>query len=224
LLLYYITERSQFPGGEAARRGCLLRKIGEAARCGVDYVQLREKDLGARELESLAREVVSAIRENSAKTSDGECSTRLLINSRTDIALAVGADGVHLRSADISPCQVRELWNSAQAACVGGELQIFPIIAVSCHSDAAVARAAAQGADLAVLAPVFEKRDIPEVAPTGLELLRRACRHAIPVLALGGVTLETIPACLNSGAAGIASIRLFQENDIAEVAGRLRGH
>src|ERR1700676_1158511 len=99
-LLYYITDRSQFPGDGRARRRALLAKIAEAARVGVDYIQLRERDLSTRELETLAREVAELVRENSP-------STRLLINSRTDVALAAGADGVHLRGLDVSPQEVR---------------------------------------------------------------------------------------------------------------------
>src|SRR6202163_4984216 len=101
-LLYYITDRSQFHGDELARRHGLLAKVAEAARAGVDYIQLREKDLSARKLETLAREVVAAVRENSP-------STRLLINSRTDVALAAGADGVHLRGDDVEPREVRQV-------------------------------------------------------------------------------------------------------------------
>ena len=63
-LLYYITDRTQFPGDESARRRALLAKIADAARSGVDYIQLREKDLSTRDLEALAREAVVAVREN----------------------------------------------------------------------------------------------------------------------------------------------------------------
>src|ERR1039458_9381674 len=101
-LLYYITDRSQFRCDECARRRDLLGKIAEAARAGVDYIQLREKDLRTRELEMLAREVVAIVRENSSLT-------RLLINSRTDVALAAGADGVHLLAAPFGFAQGRLL-------------------------------------------------------------------------------------------------------------------
>ena len=100
-LLYYITDRSQFPGDELARRRALLDKIAEATRAGVDYIQLREKDLSTEELETLACEAARVISQSSAlRTENRKPRTRLLINSRTDIALAVGADGVHLRSND----------------------------------------------------------------------------------------------------------------------------
>src|SRR5882762_9901350 len=101
-LLYYITDRSQFRGDESFRRRALLAKVAEAARAGIDYIQLREKDLSTLELETLAREVIAAVGENSP-------STRLLINSRTDVALSSGADGVHLRADDVSPREVRQV-------------------------------------------------------------------------------------------------------------------
>ena len=221
MLLYYITARTEFAGDAAGQRRCLLKKIADAAHCGVDYIQLRENDLTGGALQSLAQEAVHTVRENCRKTAAGELCTRLLINSRTDVALSVGADGVHLRAQDVSVRELQKIWSTGKSAS-RGKPAVFPAVSVSCHSDADVARAAAEHADLAVLAPVFEKRALPAVAPAGLEALRRACRYNVPVLALGGVTLETIPACLNSGAAGIAAIRLFQENDIEKVVLRLR--
>jgi len=209
-ILYYISDRNAFHGSEAARGSSLLRKISEAARAEVDYIQLREKDLCGRELEKLAREAARVVREAGTRTV-------LLINSRTDVALAVGAKGVHLRSEDVTAQDGREIW--ARSSVRG---QRAPMIGVSCHSVADVARAAAEEASFAVFAPVFEKKDAPQIVPTGLMKLREACRERIPVLALGGVTVENARLCLEAGAAGIAGIRLFQEGDVAEVVGRLR--
>ena len=226
-ILYYITDRSAFPGDESSRRRRLLEKIREAARAGVDYIQLREKDLSPRELESLARDAMGAIRENSElRTENRERRTALLINSRTDIARAVGASGVHLRSNDILPEDIREIWKESRVAvCRAGtparqNSPRDPLIGVSCHSQAEVARAATNGATFAVFAPVFEKKD---AVAAGLAQLREACRANIPVLALGGITLANAHSCLAAGAAGIAAIRLFQENDIATVVKQLRG-
>jgi thiamine-phosphate pyrophosphorylase len=73
-----------------------------------------------------------------------------------------------------------------------------------------------------VFAPVFGKKDAPHTSPAGLDGLREACRQKIPVLALGGVTLANGRACLEAGATGIAAIRLFQENDIADVVRQLK--
>jgi len=222
MVLYYITDRSQFGGDEPARRRALLDKIAEAARCGVDYIQLREKDLSARELERLAREAVRIVREERRLGNEGQrranseqqTATRLLINSRTDVALAAGADGVHLRSDDISPRDVRRVVNLADHRPLTTD---HFSIAVSCHSASEVFRAEADGADFGVFAPVFEKKDAPEAKPQGLAALREACAAKIPVLALGGVTLENAAHCLDAGAAGIAAIRLFQENEIERV-------
>jgi len=211
-LLYYITDRSQFPGEEGARRHALLAKVAEAARAGVDYIQLREKDLSARELETLARQVVELVRENSP-------STRLLINSRTDVALAAGADGVHLRADDVAPHEVRQVLEvSAHRPLTTDHF----LVAASCHTAADVFRAESEAADFAVFAPVFGKRGTAGTPPTGLAALREACRVKIPVLALGGVNLDNAASCLNAGGAGIAAIRLFQENKIEDVVRALR--
>ena len=137
-LLYYITDRTAFPGDESTRCRRLLEKIAEAARAGVDYIQLREKDLSTRELEALAGAAADVAHQLRAE--NGELKTALLINSRTDLALAAHADGVHLRSEDIAPQQVREIWGRSR---VGASVRQTPIIGVSCHSPAEVGRAAA---------------------------------------------------------------------------------
>ncbi len=220
MLLYYITDRSHFSGDETSRRKKLLEKVGEAAKSGVDFIQLRERDLSTRDLAALAQEAVRVIRENPASP------TRLLINSRTDVAIAGGAAGVHLRSVDISPKDVRVIWsrNSGMATAP-------TIISVACHTVEEVALAARSGADFAIFGPIFEKQiknteiQIPaiEVVPTGLNLLRQACRENIPVIALGGITSDNAGDCLEAGAAGIAAIRLFQENPLGQIVRRLRG-
>lgn len=198
VLLYYITDRRQFSGDEASRRAQVLDRIGVAARAGVNYIQLREKDLPARELEALARAAMERVR---AARQDA----RLLVNSRVDVAVAAGADGVHLPAGDISPLAARRIF---AAAGIGAA-----IIGVSCHSVEEVLRAHAEGADVVVFGPVFEKDG---AAGGGLERLREACAAAsgLPVLALGGVTAKNADACLHAGAAGVAGIRLFQSVDL----------
>jgi thiamine-phosphate pyrophosphorylase len=220
-LLYYITDRTAFPGDEPTRCLRLLDKIAEAATQGVDYIQLREKDLSPRDLESLAREAMRIIGEKRKLTTDHwPLTTALLINSRTDVAIAARANGVHLRSNDISPQEVRAAWQGSCGACAPARDQPpNPLIAISCHSPEEVAQAGANRATLAVFAPVFEKKD---AQPTGLGALKQACQARIPVLALGGVTLQNAQSCLQAGAAGIAAIRLFQENDIATIIRQLR--
>lgn len=238
-LIYYITDRSAFQGDESSRRRQLLAKISEAAQAGVDYIQLREKDLCSRNLELLAKDAVNAIQPAIVPGSSYSLArTRLLINSRTDVALAVGADGTHLRSNDLSPATVRYVWRrsmssgsaSSERAAGGAGLGVVArdpscntsTISISCHSQDDVAISARGGADLAIFAPIYEKKDFVETKPAGLDALRQACQSKIPVLALGGITLENARSCLDEGAAGIAAIRLFQENDIAEVVLALR--
>jgi thiamine-phosphate pyrophosphorylase len=197
LLLYYITDRSQFSGTEAMRRARLLETIREAARAGVDFIQLREKDLRSRELELLTRDAVRSVEGT---------GTRLLINSRNDIALACGAHGVHLRSDDISVSDARLIAKQNPGW----------LVFVSCHSTADVWRAS--GADMVVFAPVFEKQGS---TAAGMEALRAACVAGTPVIALGGIKVTNARTCIEAGAAGIAGIRLFQENDIQQVVNSL---
>lgn len=167
-----------------------------AAHAGVDYIQLREKDLSSRSLENLAGAALEIVRKYG--------KSRLLINSRADVALAVGADGVHLRSTDISPTDVRRIWRSAGAT-------MEPLVAVSCHSESEVMAAKAGGADFVVFGPVFGKGQAPG---TGVAALHAACVHGIPVFALGGVTTENARSCIEAGAAGVAGIRVFQQGHL----------
>jgi thiamine-phosphate pyrophosphorylase len=219
LILYYITDRRQFPGTEAEQRARLLAKIAEASGAGVEVIQLREKDLLPRQLEILAREAVDCIRQNAPRG-----RTRLLINSRVDVAIAAGADGVHLPCGDVAASDARVIFSKAGVHA--------PVIGVSCHTVAEVRLAESHGADFAVFGPVFEKSGAPG---QGLAALRTACGQVsargieaavpagqMPVLALGGVTLENATACLEAGASGIAAIRLFQENEIARVVGKIK--
>lgn len=209
LLLCYITDRKQFSGVEFERRERLLQRIAEAARCGVDFIQLREKDLPSLELEFLAKAAVQKLRQSGS-------TTRLLINSRTDIALAVGGDGVHLRARDIKAREVRKIWKLAGR-------NDAPSVSLSCHTEAEVITAKDDAADFVVFAPVFEKQNTTGAEVTGIERLRSACQHGIPIVALGGVTVENAKSCIEAGAAGVAGIRLFQAGDLGETVSKLRG-
>lgn len=209
----------QLAAEEKTRRERLLQRIAEAAAAGVDYVQLRERDLTVRELKRLAAQAAAAMRGSRAK---------LLINSRVDVALAGGADGVHLRSTDMAASEARAIWakSAGTAQCV---------IGVSCHSLAEVMSAEAHGADFAVFGPVFGKQGRAE-PPVGVEAIASVVRRSgpvdkkveagqtlrMPVIALGGVTLENAAECVRAGAAGVAGIRLFQEGDIRATVQRLR--
>ena len=208
--LYYITDRRQFAGGPRDQQRRLLAKIAECVAAGIDYIQLREKDLTPRALEDLALQAGSLVPR--------ESKTRLLINSRIDVALACAAHGVHLPAHDLPAGEARVIFHRAG--------QHHPVIAVSTHSVAEVSLAEGQGADFAVLGPVFEKDQ--QAVHDGLENLAAACRRPakagnyMPVLALGGITVENARQCIEAGANGIAAIRLFQENNVADVARKLR--
>jgi thiamine-phosphate pyrophosphorylase len=214
LLLYYITDRRQLPGTPPQQRASLLQKIAEAARAGVDFVQLREKDLTSRELEELARDAVAAVRNRAAAG-----STRLLINSRPDIAIVAGLDGVHLPAGELDAQTARKIFDAAG----------FPgVVGVSCHSADEAGRAAAAGADYGVIGPVFEKAAGPGAPAIGLAGLAAACHVArtsrpdFPLLALGGINPANAASCIAAGASGIAGIRLFQQADLAGVVRLLR--
>jgi thiamine-phosphate pyrophosphorylase len=214
-LLYYITDRKQFSGDGKEQERRLLDKIAECAAAGVDYIQLREKELRTGALEELANKAMSALRGS---------RTKLLINSRTDVALACGAHGVHLPSNDLPASEVRTIFSIANRT---PDNMAGPIIGVSAHSAAEIAYAEAHGADFAIFAPVFAKGSTAN--PEGLEQLRQVCSRVrttpstMPILALGGITLQNAHLCLQAGAQGIAGIRLFQANDTHMVVRKVRG-
>ena len=209
LKLYYITDRRQFPGDRKEQEQQLLAKIAECAAAGVEYIQLREKDLEGRALEELAHGAMAAV---------GGSRTQLLIHSRMDVALACGARGVHLPANDLAASDVRSIFART------GRNE--PVIGVSTHSAAEVASAEAHGASFAVFGPVFEKSG--SASSEGLQQLREICHRTeaakppMPVWALGGITLENAQQCAAAGAAGIAAIRLFQQNDVHAIVNKMR--
>jgi thiamine-phosphate pyrophosphorylase len=203
---YAITDRRSVKGEpsqspESDRFAGLVDQAKRLAAEGVDFLQLREKDLEAKELIGVARRIITAAREGRA--GDGSV-LRVLVNGRPDVALAAGADGLHLPSGaeQLTVGQVRRIFAAREA-----------IVSVACHTLAEVERASGDGADLILFSPVFGKV-IPggaTLAGLGLERLSEACHAAgeTPVLALGGVTLENAQACVAAGASGIAAIRFF---------------
>ena len=198
--LYYITDRHQL--GPRSVETC----VAEAIAAGVDWVQIREKDLPARRLLSLAAWSVEHARS--------ERHARVMVNDRVDVALAAAADGVHLGGRSLPPPVVRRL---APAGFVVG---------VSCHSLAEARAAQAAGADYILLGPIFATPSkLRYGPPLGLEVLHEVSTQVtLPVFALGGITVERAAQCLAHGAAGIAGIRIFQDcASMGELVRELRG-
>ena len=174
----------------------LVARITVAAMAGVDWIQIREKDLDGARLAELARAVLLQVSPN----------CRILINDRLDVAYAVGAAGVHLGERSISVQDAKLFIRERNIS------QPFSIGA-SVHSLEAAQRAESDGADYVIFGPIFATPSkVAFGEPQGLERLEAICSAIkIPVMAIGGITVETAPKCYACGAAGIAGIRIFQE-------------
>ncbi len=187
----YITDRRTLPAATN-----LLDNITRNLAAGVEWIQIREKDLSARELFDLTVLVLGLPNPHQSK---------ILVNSRMDVALAAGADGVHLPGGSPAPRRWR-------ASCPKGFM-----IGVSCHSVEEVREAEEHGANYVVFGPVFAPRSKGTVLePRGIDALAEAVRAVrIPVLALGGITRENARDCMRAGAAGVAAISLYQSWSLA---------
>jgi thiamine-phosphate pyrophosphorylase len=184
--LYYITDRRGLEGA------ALPGHLREAVDAHVDIIQIRERDLGSRDLVNLVENAVSYARAT---------GTLITVNDRLDIALAIGAAGVHLGTHSMPAARVRA---------------VIPkgfLMGVSCHSIEDVLRAESAGADYVLLGPIFETPSkLAYGPPLGLSMLSEAtARTTIPVFALGGITVDRAMQCLGAGAAGLAGIRIFQD-------------
>jgi thiamine-phosphate pyrophosphorylase len=180
-----------------------LLKIGAAADAGVDWIQIREKDLSGRDCGLLTRK---ALRRAAKSPRSHAALARILVNDRLDVAFSEGAGGVHLGENSLPLCEAKRL-RKAQA-----QSQDF-LIGVSCHSLETAGSAARDGADYIVFGPIFATPSKAAYgAPQGLERLAEVCRAiSIPVLAIGGITLANASDCHAAGASGIAATRLFQD-------------
>jgi thiamine-phosphate pyrophosphorylase len=200
--LYAITDRRLLPGTHergtlsAAERDGLVRLAGEWAALGVEFVQLREKDLPEEPLTEMAVAMMDAIAAHG-----GNKQVRLLVNAgapgAAEAVRNAGAAGLHLPGR----------WRADQVGCA----RIAGIVSVGCHSVGEVAVARVSGADIALLSPIFPTESHPEARPLGLESLVEARKAAgkMPVFALGGVNVQNAESCIAAGAAGVAGIRTF---------------
>jgi thiamine-phosphate pyrophosphorylase len=193
----YVTDRKLL--GTAAPDPSVLEKIQMAAQASVDWIQIREKDLPARELLTLTREAVS-ISDSSGR------KTQVIVNDRLDIALAAAAAGVHLGSESV-PARDVIRW------CRAGNAPSGFRIGVSCHTMEDASEAESAGADYVFFGPIFDtpsKRSFG--APQGISRLKDVCSAVrIPVIAIGGMNKENAAESIRAGAAGIAAIRMFQD-------------
>jgi thiamine-phosphate pyrophosphorylase len=217
-IICYVTDRiSLNVPASANREGALLQRIRSAAAAGVDWIELREKDLESRPLLDLTREALIA-----ARTGRGAGSL-VLVNDRLDVAAAAGADGVHLTEASMPVSAVAQ-WKREEIYDRTRDWTNL-LVGASCHSREGGAQAEGDGTDYIFFGPVFATASKAAFgAPQGLAKLAEVCRAVkIPVLAIGGVTVENAPSCMEAGASGIAAIGLFQRaEDLSGLLSDLR--
>ena len=244
-ILCYVTDsKGLSPATPSDLSSALVQTIATLTSAGVDWIQLREKHMPARDLSSLARE---ASRQPAAQPGRERPKPCVIVNDRLDVAIAERADGVHLGENGLPVNEAKlflESREAEQAARAGlftptveGSVtaprplvtnQPAPVnflLGVSCHSVEGVTSAARDGASYVFFGPVFATPSKAGMGkPQGVAGLAEACRSvSIPVLAIGGITLENAAACIKAGAAGIAAIRLFQDApDAAEIVKELR--
>jgi thiamine-phosphate pyrophosphorylase len=192
-IVCYVTDRKAL--GAADPAASLLAKIRAATAAGVDWVQIRERDMPAQELLALAKAAIG-VRVGEA---------RILVNDRLDVALAAGAAGAHLGGASV-PAREVVRWLGERHA------PTEFLVGVSCHSMEEARAAENAGASYVFFGPVFETPSKKSYGPPqGIAKLAEVCSAVrIPVIAIGGVNEENATECVRAGAAGIAAIRMFQ--------------
>jgi thiamine-phosphate pyrophosphorylase len=216
-ILCYVTDRrSLFASSGVATETALIEKIAAIAAAGVDWVQIREKDLPGRQLATLTGEAIArtrAVRSNHA--------ARVVVNDRLDVAIAKGAAGAHLGESGLPVAEVAR-WVSSKVF-VGTKRDF--LIGASCHSQESAIAAVRDGANYIFFGPVFATPSKAQFGePQGLKKLAAVCGEvSIPVIAIGGITVENAGECASAGAAGIAAIRLFQDaTDPAAIVSTLK--
>ena len=207
-LLCYVTDRRSLACTPELAGKLQLEKIEQAAKAGVDWIQIREKDLSGRELAEMTGQAMLCAGSDSA----------ILINDRVDVSCAVGASGVHLGEHSLPPEEARRLANQRSGR------ENF-IVGVSAHSLEGAMQGERAGADYVIFGPVYATPSkVGFGQPQGVQRLQEVCKRlTIPVLAIGGITLQNARDCLAAGAAGIAAIRLFQDAaDLNDIVRELR--
>ena len=193
-LICLVTDRRRLHAARGNRGDpidLLVELVGDASRAGVDLIQVRERDLTARELARLVEACVSAA---------SDTPVRVTVNDRADVALGTGAAGVHLRS------------DSVKAQPLRGIVRPGFLIGRSVHGiEEAVTAASDGGLDYLVLGTVFASRSkAPDHPLVGVSGVQRASRAVpLPVLAIGGITLNNVARVAAAGAGGVAAIGLF---------------
>jgi thiamine-phosphate pyrophosphorylase len=215
-IVCYVTDRKSLaPAPSAEATTGLLEKIRMALNAGVDWIQIREKDLPGGRLLAVAREAVASANRTAERPGEDEARVRgggrIYVNNRLDVALGAGAAGVHLGGESL-PVEDVVRW------CRNGNVPAEFQIGVSCHSIERAREAERSGANHIFFGPVFDtpsKRGFGP--PQGIERLGEVCRAVqIPVIAIGGVKETNAEECIRAGAWGIAAIRFFQDATSAE--------
>ena len=202
-IVCYVTDRKAL--AEDKSLPALLEVIRAAAAAGVDWVQIREKDLPARDLFTLVKEAVALASAHPG--SIRPLSIKVIVNDRLDVALAAGAAGVHLGHASAPAREVID-W------CRAGNAPADFLVGVSCHSLEGAQDAENAGASYTYFGPIYETPSkVPFGKPHGVEELAQvASAVTIPVIAIGGVNASNAAECLRAKPAGIAAIRMFQNS------------
>jgi thiamine-phosphate pyrophosphorylase len=194
-IICLVTDRHRLTGNapRADVASCLLTQVRYAIEAGIDLIQIRERDLEGADLNELTTRIVALTRAT---------ATRVVVNDRLDVAIAAAADGVHLRADSVA---AREAARIVPAGFLIGR---------SVH-HATEAMEAAADVDYLIAGAVFPTKSKAQMTrllgPAGLEAIARAT--SVPVLAIGGVTVERVQDVARAGAAGIAGIGLFMNED-----------